>query len=135
MLHNRGILHIGALFLAVNGNCSFKKTAVGAKVAKVMNITYLDEEGIVDAVAFHGPVSIAYQVQHPARSPLLCLILFQIRETNAPNFTSFDSHKRHYFDYTGGQGDVCFIPGCLQSMHGLGPREMDTWKWAIHFRL
>jgi cathepsin H len=49
-------------YKGVNGNCSFKKTAVGAKVAKVMNITYLDEEGIVDAVAFHGPVSIAYQV-------------------------------------------------------------------------
>ena len=35
----------------------------GAGVAAVQNITYLDEDQLVDAVGLFGPVSIAYQVK------------------------------------------------------------------------
>jgi hypothetical protein len=48
---------------AVDGTCAFDASAVGAGVAAVQNITYLDEDQLVDAVGLFGPVSIAYQVK------------------------------------------------------------------------
>eukprot|EP00668_Euglena_longa_P028952 GGOE01036288.1.p1 GENE.GGOE01036288.1~~GGOE01036288.1.p1 ORF type:complete len:331 (-),score=106.24 GGOE01036288.1:293-1261(-) len=49
-------------YKGVDGNCSFTCKGIAAKVHQVTNISYLDEVGIEDAVAFMGPVSIAFQV-------------------------------------------------------------------------
>lgn len=42
--------------------CKFDKSLALATVVKSMNITEGDEDGIIDAIAQNGPVSIAYQV-------------------------------------------------------------------------
>jgi len=49
-------------YKGVDGQCAYASEGVAAKVAGVVNITSFDEAAIEDAVAFHGPVSIAYQV-------------------------------------------------------------------------
>lgn len=45
-----------------DSKCKFNKSAVLTTVAKSINITEGDEEAQIDAVAEHGPVSMAYQV-------------------------------------------------------------------------
>mmetsp|Transcript_20116 Transcript_20116/g.28288 ORF Transcript_20116/g.28288 Transcript_20116/m.28288 type:complete len:348 (+) Transcript_20116:21-1064(+) len=49
-------------YTAKDGSCKFDKKNVGATVKDVHNITAYDENGIVEAVANTGPVSIAFQV-------------------------------------------------------------------------
>eukprot|EP00618_Florenciella_parvula_P001872 CAMPEP_0119475610 /NCGR_PEP_ID=MMETSP1344-20130328/6432_1 /TAXON_ID=236787 /ORGANISM="Florenciella parvula, Strain CCMP2471" /LENGTH=311 /DNA_ID=CAMNT_0007509171 /DNA_START=10 /DNA_END=945 /DNA_ORIENTATION=- len=49
-------------YTAVDGTCEYSAASVGAKVEAVNNITYLDEDQLVDSIGLFGPVSIAYQV-------------------------------------------------------------------------
>lgn len=49
-------------YVPQDAKCKFNKSLAIATVVKSMNITQGDENGIVDAIADNGPVSIAYQV-------------------------------------------------------------------------
>lgn len=49
-----------------SGSCSFDKGGVGAAVIKSVNITFQDEEELLDAVGNVGPVSVAFQVKLPS---------------------------------------------------------------------
>ena len=49
-------------YTAEDGDCKFDANSVGAGVSAVQNITFQDEQQLIDAVGLFGPVSIAYQV-------------------------------------------------------------------------
>jgi len=45
-----------------DGDCQFSKDNIGATISSISNITTGDEDGILDAVATTGPVSICFDV-------------------------------------------------------------------------
>ena len=47
---------------AAGGQCRVKRWGVGARVKGVVNVTQFDEDELTEAVAFAGPVSVAFQV-------------------------------------------------------------------------
>eukprot|EP00475_Leptophrys_vorax_P039699 TRINITY_DN7208_c0_g1_i1.p1 TRINITY_DN7208_c0_g1~~TRINITY_DN7208_c0_g1_i1.p1 ORF type:complete len:294 (+),score=26.08 TRINITY_DN7208_c0_g1_i1:129-884(+) len=49
-------------YLAHNDACHFSPERVGVQVSHVVNVTEYDEAGLLDAVAFVRPVSIAFEV-------------------------------------------------------------------------
>lgn len=49
-------------YTAKDGTCKYKLEFAAAFVKEVVNITMFDEMGMVDAVARHNPVSMAYEV-------------------------------------------------------------------------
>jgi cathepsin H len=49
-------------YLATDGTCSFDSSKVAGTVSNVFNITFQDENQIVNSVGLIGPVSIAYEV-------------------------------------------------------------------------
>ncbi|XP_038623519.1 pro-cathepsin H [Tachyglossus aculeatus] len=63
IFYNKGIMGEESYpYQAKNGTCRFEPDKAIAFVKDVINITIYDEEAIVEAVAQHNPVSIAFEV-------------------------------------------------------------------------
>uniref|UniRef100_A0A3Q3AYQ4 Cathepsin H n=1 Tax=Kryptolebias marmoratus TaxID=37003 RepID=A0A3Q3AYQ4_KRYMA len=63
IMYNKGLMtEQDYPYTAMDGICVYKPTMAAAFVKNVMNITAYDEMGMVDAVATHNPVSLAFEV-------------------------------------------------------------------------
>ncbi|XP_006813648.1 pro-cathepsin H-like [Saccoglossus kowalevskii] len=61
--YNDGLMaDIDYQYKAKDGKCKYDPSKAAAFVSKIVNITKGDEDGILNAVYKHGPVSIAYDV-------------------------------------------------------------------------
>ncbi|XP_013859008.1 pro-cathepsin H [Austrofundulus limnaeus] len=63
VMYNKGLMtEQDYPYKAVDGACKYKPSLAAAFVKNVMNISAYDEMGMVDAVATHNPVSLAFEV-------------------------------------------------------------------------
>ncbi|XP_074012294.1 pro-cathepsin H [Numenius arquata] len=63
ILYNKGLMGEDAYpYRAENGTCKFQPEKAVAFVKDVINITQYDEDGMVEAVGKHNPVSFAFEV-------------------------------------------------------------------------
>ncbi|XP_063170251.1 pro-cathepsin H [Candoia aspera] len=64
ILYNKGVMDEEAYpYLAKNGTCKFQPQKAVAFVKSVVNISLYDEQGMVEAVGMHNPVSFAFEVK------------------------------------------------------------------------